>query len=228
MKELNKNKKVAIITVVVLVVIAIVVAVVFATQKRGNESGEASSDAPSPVYETVIDEQGNAVTKTDENGKPITKVDKNGKPVYEKTTGGKNSTASNNTTKKNQSNKKPGGTKTEGETEQTSEYTTNSPLDANIGPEIPLDEYALTESLALHDLQSYYNNFYEDKYIVNYDKPNDKDADNICLAVFEKSDKVKTKIEYRVMVNLLKGTYTQIDKDGKSKDITKAVYTPKK
>lgn len=228
MKELNKNKKIAIIAVAAIVVIAIVVAVIFATQKSGNPSGEASSDTLSPVYETVIDEQGNTVTKTDENGEPITKVDKDGKPVYEKATSGKDKTTSSSTTKKNQSDKNSGSTKTEGETEQTSEYTTNSPMDANMGPEIPLDEYALTESLALHDLQSYYNNYYENKYIVNYDKPNDKDADNICLAVFVKNEKVKTKIEYRVMVNLLKGTYTQIDNKGKSKDITKAVYTPKK
>ena len=76
-------------------------------------------------------------------------------------------------------------------------------------------------------MQSYYNNFYEDKYIVNYDKPNNKDADNICFAVFERSDKVKTKIEYHVMADLLNGTYTQIDKKGNTKDITKEVYTPK-
>lgn len=215
MKELNKNKKIAIIVVAAVVVVAVAIAITFSVKGTGNTSGEATSDALTPVYETIIDEQGNTVTKVDENGEPVTKVDENGKPVYE-------SSASGN----NQSNSNSDST-IEINTEQTSEYTTKPPLDANIGPEIPLDEYALTESLALSELQNYYNNYFDFKYIVNYDKPNNKDADNICLAVFEKSDKVKTKIEYRVMVNLLKGTYTQIDKKGNTKDITKEVYTPK-
>lgn len=220
MKELNKNKKIAIIVVAAVVVIAIAVAVVFAVKSGNNTSGEASSDNLSPVYETVIDEQGNVVTKVDENGEPVTKVDENGNPVYENTTASKGNSGNNQAGNS-------GNTQNDAVTEQTSEYTTNAPLDANIGPEIPLDEYALTESLALSELQNYYNNHFDGKYIVNYDKPNNKDADNICFAVFVKSDKVKTKIEYRVMADLLNGTYTQIDKNGNSKDITKAVYTPK-
>lgn len=225
MKELNKNKKVVIITVAVLVIIAIVVAVVFATQKNSGSSGDASSDTPSPVYETVVDEKGNVVTKTDENGEPITKADKNGNPVYEKTTG-KDKTSSSDTTKKGQSGKDT-STKPTSEKEQTSQYTTMPADQPIVTPDIPLDEYALTASLAFYNLQSYYDSYYDEKYIVNYDTPNNKDSDNISFAVFVKDEKVKTKIEYHVMVNLLKGTYTQTDSKGKSKNITKAVNTPK-
>lgn len=203
MNQFDKKKRIAIIIAAAVLIAAIIVAVIFATKSNNN----AQKIADETEYVTIIDENGNAVTLLDDSKNPVTKNP---------------DTQSENTTSKKNNDKNSGNSNsavtTEKVTETTTQFTTNSPDTAIVTPDVPLDEYTLTNSLALYRLQEYYG----EKYIVNYDEPNNKDTDNIAFAVFANDDE-KTNIEYRVIVNLYSGKAIQTDKKGKSTEITKEI-----
>lgn len=204
MKQPDKKKRIAIIIAVTIVLVtAIVVAIVFATK----DSGTKPSDTQETEYVTVIDENGNEVTLVDENNNPVTV-----KPENENKSSTANTNSDKDTDNSNNENT------TESVTETTTQFTTVASDKATVLPEEPFDDRMLTESMALYSLQNYYG----EKYVVNYDVPNNKDSDNIAFAVFANDDE-KTNIEYRVMVNLYSGKTVQTDKKGKTKDISDKV-----
>lgn len=205
MKKLSKNKKIAIIVAVVLVIaIAVGISIVAATKKGGNEADNNSLSSSLTSAEDVTE----YVTELDENGKPVIKKDENGNPVTKKVQ------SSGNTG----TDKPQGSSDDEDTTEPLTHFTTipsNQPIET---PDMPMDDYKLTESLALYLLQNYYG----DDYVVNYDEPNNKDGDNIAYAVFV-NDENGTTIAYTVMVNIYDGNAIETDSKGKTKDISKEI-----
>lgn len=184
-----------------LIVIIAISAVACSSQKDTNEK-EVNPDeiTSSTVEETTVDSTEQMVTRyievTDEDG--AIKKDKDGNAITTIIA----QTTKPSTTKKEKttSKKKP--------TESTTHYTTVAD-DHNL-PEDTFDEYVYTESSAMFFLQEYYG----DKYIVNYDWKNTK-GDNVHYAVF-KVDDLYT-IHYEVVVNILTGKATQKDmKTGKT------------
>lgn len=201
MKQPDKKKKIAIIiAVTVVLVAAIVVVIVFAT--KGSDT--APSDTQETEYVTVIDENGNEITLVDENNNPVTVKLKN-----------ENESSTANTNSDKNTNNSNNENTTESVTETTTQFTTVASDKATVLPEEPFDDRMLTESMALYSLQRYYG----EKYVVNYDVPNNKDGDNIAFAVFANDDE-KTNIVYRVTVNLYSGKTVQTDKNGKTNDIS--------
>lgn len=204
MKINNKKKKIIIIAAVIILVAAIATTVGVLCSKKAKQSENTESQT---VTVDVTDENGEIVT--DENGNAVTEVE-----------------PAENATKKADSNKKDNGKKGNNSnqgnnnnnaetTESTTEYTTKSPMDANTGYDQMLDDdIVLTARNGLLALQDYYG----DKYVVNYDEPNAKDG-VFAYAVFEKDGDHK-KIIYWVTAEEATGKAIQTDEKGKTKDIT--------
>ena len=142
------------------------------TAKKTKKAKRIKEKPTKPYYVTNI--SGNKISTTAAyekvtNKKGETVTDKKGNDVTEKVT---------ETTKKGETTTK--------HYEGTTTYTTTSPSGATILPEDSLDGYALTESMALVNLQ--YN--YPEKwinYFYDYD-PNNK-GDRAYFAVFTNPDK---------------------------------------
>lgn len=204
MKIDNKKKKIIIIAAIIILVAAIATTVVVLCSKKAKQSENTESQT---VTVDVTDENGEIVT--DENGNAVTEVE-----PAENTTKKADSNKKGNGKKDNNSNQENNNNNTE-TTESTTEYTTKSPMDANTGYDQMLDDDAvLTERNGLLALQDYYG----DKYVVNYDEPNAKDG-VFAYAVFEKDGDHK-KIIYWVTAEEASGKAIQTDEKGKTKDIT--------
>ena len=204
MKIDNKKKKIIIIAAVIILVAAIATTVGVLCSKKAKQSENTESQT---VTVDVTDESGEIVT--DENGNAVTEVE-----PAESTTKKADSNKKENGKKNNNSNQENNNNNTE-TTESTTEYTTKSPMDANPGYDQMLDDDAvLTERNGLLALQDYYG----DKYVVNYDEPNAKDG-VFAYAVFEKDGDHK-KIIYWVTAEEATGKAIQTDEKGKTKDIT--------
>lgn len=204
MKIDNKKKKIIIIAAVIILVAAIATTVGVLCSKKAKQSENTESQT---VTVDVTDENGEIVT--DENGNAVTEVE-----PAESTTKKADSNKKENGKKNNNSNQENNNNNTE-TTESTTEYTTKSPMDANTGYDQMLDDDAvLTERNGLLALQDYYG----DKYVVNYDEPNAKDG-VFAYAVFEKDGDHK-KIIYWVTAEEATGKAIQTDEKGKTKDIT--------
>lgn len=198
MKIDNKKKKIIIIAAVIILVAAIATTVGILCSKKAKQSENTESqtvtvDVTDENGEIVTDENGNAVTETEPAESTTKKADKSDK---DETTKGK-SNGKNETT-----------------TEPPTEFTTIDPKLPIELPALPDDDYALTESLGLYVLENYYGN----KYVVNYDMAKSKD-DDIQYVIFLNNSK-KTDIAYYVQINIETGKATQTDTKGKTKDIT--------
>lgn len=204
MKIDNKKKKIIIIAAVIILVAAIATTVGVLCSKKAKQSENAESQT---VTVDVTDENGEIVT--DENGNAVTEVE-----PAENATKKADSNKKDNGKKGNNSNQESNNNKAE-TTESTTEYTTKSPMDANTGYDQMLDDdFVLTARNGLLALQDYYG----DKYVVNYDEPNAKDG-VFAYAVFEKDGDHK-KIIYWVTAEEATGKAIQTDEKGKTKDIT--------
>lgn len=204
MKIDNKKKKIIIIAAVIILVAAIATTVGVLCSKKAKQSENTESQT---VTVDVTDENGEIVT--DENGNAVTEVE-----PAENATKKADSNKKDNGKKDNNSNQGNNNNKAE-TTESTTEYTTKSPMDANTGYDQMLDDdIVLTAGNGLLALQDYYG----DKYVVNYDEPNAKDG-VFAYAVFEKDGDHK-KIIYWVTAEEATGKAIQTDEKGKTKDIT--------
>lgn len=204
MKIDNKKKKIIIIAAVIILVAAIATTVGVLCSKKAKQSENTESQT---VTVDVTDENGEIVT--DENGNAVTEVEP-AENATEKT----DSNKKDNGKKGNNSNQENNNNNAE-TTESTTEYTTKSPMDANTGYDQMLDDdIVLTAGNGLLALQDYYG----DKYVVNYDEPNAKDG-VFAYAVFEKDGDHK-KIIYWVTAEEATGKAIQTDEKGKTKDIT--------
>lgn len=204
MKIDNKKKKIIIIAAVIILVAAIATTVGVLCSKKAKQSENTASQT---VTVDVTDENGEIVT--DENGNAVTEVE-----PAENATKKADSNKKDNGKKGNNSNQENNNNKAE-TTESTTEYTTKSPMDANTGYDQMLDDdIVLTARNGLLALQDYYG----DKYVVNYDEPNAKDG-VFAYAVFEKDGDHK-KIIYWVTAEEATGKAIQTDEKGKTKDIT--------
>lgn len=204
MKIDNKKKKIIIIAAVIILVAAIATTVGILCSKKAKQSENTESQT---VTVDVTDENGEIVT--DENGNTVTEVE-----PAENATKKADSNKKDNGKKGNNSNQENNNNKAE-TTESTTEYTTKSPMDANTGYDQMLDDdIVLTARNGLLALQDYYG----DKYVVNYDEPNAKDG-VFAYAVFEKDGDHK-KIIYWVTAEEATGKAIQTDEKGKTKDIT--------
>lgn len=204
MKIDNKKKKIIIIAAVIILVAAIATTVGILCSKKAKQSENTESQT---VTVDVTDENGEIVT--DENGNAVTEVE-----PAENATKKADSNKKENGKKGNNSNQGNNNNKAE-TTESTTEYTTKSPMDANTGYDQMLDDdIVLTARNGLLALQDYYG----DKYVVNYDEPNAKDG-VFAYAVFEKDGDHK-KIIYWVTAEEATGKAIQTDEKGKTKDIT--------
>lgn len=204
MKIDNKKKKIIIIAAVIILIAAIATTVGVLCSKKAKQSENTESQT---VTVDVRDENGEIVT--DENGNAVTEVE-----PAESTTKKADSNKKGSSKKDNNSNQKDNNNNTE-TTESTTEYTTKSPMDANTGYDQMLDDdVVLTARNGLLALQDYYG----DKYVVNYDEPNAKDG-VFAYAVFEKDGDHK-KIIYWVTAEEATGKAIQTDEKGKTKDIT--------
>ena len=204
MKIDNKKKKIIIIAAVIILVAAIATTVGILCSKKAKQSENTESQT---VTVDVTDENGEIVT--DENGNAVTEVE----PATD-TSKKADSNKKGSGKKDNNSNQKNNNNNTE-TTESTTEYTTKSPMDANTGYDQMLDDdIVLTARNGLLALQDYYG----DKYVVNYDEPNAKDG-VFAYAVFEKDGDHK-KIIYWVTAEEASGKAIQTDEKGKTKDIT--------
>lgn len=204
MKIDNKKKKIIIIAAVIILVAAIATTVGVLCSKKVKQSENTESQT---VTVDVTDENGEIVT--DENGNAVTEVE-----PAENATKKADSNKKDNGKKGNNSNQENNNNKAE-TTESTTEYTTKSPMDANTGYDQMLDDdIVLTARNGLLALQDYYG----DKYVVNYDEPNAKDG-VFAYAVFEKDGDHK-KIIYWVTAEEATGKAIQTDEKGKTKDIT--------
>lgn len=203
MKIDNKKKKVIIIAVAVILIAAMATTVGILCSKKSK--GSEDTETPTVTVE-VTDENGETVT--DENGNAVTETE-TAPETTKKNSDKKNS--KNNSNPKQENNNGKSET-----TEPTTEYTTKSPMDANMGYDQMLDDdIVLTSRNGLLALQDYYG----DKYVVNYDEPNAKDG-IFAYAVFEKDGDHK-KIIYWVTAEEATGKAIQTDEKGKTKDITK-------
>lgn len=204
MKIDNKKKKIIIIAAVIILVAAIATTVGVLCSKKAKQSENAESQT---VTVDVTDENGEIVT--DENGNAVTEIE-----PAENATKKADSNKKDNSKKGNNSNQENNNNNAE-TTESTTEYTTKSPMDANTGYDQMLDDdIVLTARNGLLALQDYYG----DKYVVNYDEPNAKDG-VFAYAVFEKDGDHK-KIIYWVTAEEATGKAIQTDEKGKTKDIT--------
>lgn len=204
MKIDNKKKKIIIIAAVIILIAAIATTVGVLCSKKAKQPENTESQT---VTVDVTDENGEIVT--DENGDAVTEVE-----PAESTTKKADSNKKGSSKKDNNSNQKDNNNNTE-TTESTTEYTTKSPMDANTGYDQMLDDdVVLTARNGLLALQDYYG----DKYVVNYDEPNAKDG-VFAYAVFEKDGDHK-KIIYWVTAEEATGKAIQTDEKGKTKDIT--------
>lgn len=204
MKIDNKKKKIIIIAAVIILVAAIATTVGVLCSKKAKQSENTESQT---VTVDVTDENGEIVT--DENGNAVTEVE-----PAENATKKADSNKKDNGKKGNNSNQENNNNNAE-TTESTTEYTTKSPMDANTGYDQMLDDdIVLTARNGLLALQDYYG----DKYVVNYDEPNAKDG-VFAYAVFEKDGDHK-KIIYWVTAEEATGKAIQTDEKGKTKDIT--------
>lgn len=204
MKIDNKKKKIIIIAAVIILVAAIATTVGILCSKKAKQSENTESQT---VTVDVTDENGEIVT--DENGNAVTEVE-----PAENATKKADSNKKDNGKKGNNSNQENNNNNAE-TTESTTEYTTKSPMDANTGYDQMLDDdIVLTARNGLLALQDYYG----DKYVVNYDEPNAKDG-VFAYAVFEKDGDHK-KIIYWVTAEEATGKAIQTDEKGKTKDIT--------
>lgn len=204
MKIDNKKKKIIIIAAIIILVAAIATTVGVLCSKKAKQSENTESQT---VTVDVTDENGEIVT--DENGNAVTEVE-----PAENATKKADSNKKDNGKKGNNSNQENNNNNAE-TTESTTEYTTKSPMDANTGYDQMLDDdIVLTARNGLLALQDYYG----DKYVVNYDEPNAKDG-VFAYAVFEKDGDHK-KIIYWVTAEEATGKAIQTDEKGKTKDIT--------
>lgn len=204
MKIDNKKKKIIIIAAVIILVAAIATTVGILCSKKAKQSENTESQT---ITVDVTDENGEIVT--DENGNAVTEVE-----PAENATKKADSNKKDNGKKGNNSNQENNNNNAE-TTESTTEYTTKSPMDANTGYDQMLDDdIVLTARNGLLALQDYYG----DKYVVNYDEPNAKDG-VFAYAVFEKDGDHK-KIIYWVTAEEATGKAIQTDEKGKTKDIT--------
>lgn len=204
MKIDNKKKKIIIIAALIILIAAIATTVGVLCSKKAKQSENTESQT---VTVDVTDENGEIVT--DENGNAVTEVE-----PAENATKKADSNKKENGKKDNNSNQGNNNNKAE-TTESTTEYTTKSPMDANTGYDQMLDDdIVLTAGNGLLALQDYYG----DKYVVNYDEPNAKDG-VFAYAVFEKDGDHK-KIIYWVTAEEATGKAIQTDEKGKTKDIT--------
>lgn len=204
MKIDNKKKKIIIIAAVIILVAAIATTVGILCSKKTKQSENTESQT---VTVDVTDENGEIIT--DENGNAVTEVE-----PAENATKKADSNKKDNGKKGNNSNQENNNNNAE-TTESTTEYTTKSPMDANTGYDQMLDDdIVLTARNGLLALQDYYG----DKYVVNYDEPNAKDG-VFAYAVFEKDGDHK-KIIYWVTAEEATGKAIQTDEKGKTKDIT--------
>lgn len=155
--------------------------------------------------EKVTDKNGNVIAPTDSNGKVIegnkieTATDEDTtKKDSKKTTAKKNdSDKDKTTTKKKQTTTKKSTTTTT----TTIHYTTVNPADPIEAPEIPLeDDYALTGSLAMFNLQEKYD---REKYVVNLMEETD-DYATLYVFVLKNND-----IYSKAKVNLHNGKTTE-------------------
>ena len=195
MKIDNKKKKIIIIAAVIILVAAIATTVGVLCSKKAKQSENTESQT---VTVDVTDENGEIVT--DENGNAVTEVE-----------------PAESTTKKTDSNKKDSGKKDNNSNQENNNNNTETTesTTANTGYDQMLDDDAvLTERNGLLALQDYYG----DKYVVNYDEPNAKDG-VFAYAVFEKDGDHK-KIIYWVTAEEATGKAIQTDEKGKTKDIT--------
>lgn len=205
MKIDNKKKKIIIIAAVIILVAAIATTVGVLCSKKSSDSDDSQTQT---VMVEVTDENGEAVTNAD--GEIVTKAEE----VKNKSNGDKKTSAdgknNNNNSGNNNSNKKDEST-----TEPLTEYTTKSPLDANMGYDQLLDDdLILTPRNGLLALQEYYG----DKYVVNLGD-NDWTSNDIYYVIFVKNEK-KTDIAYRIVVNMETGKAIQTDENNKTEDIT--------
>ena len=199
--KLSKKKKIIIIVAAVVVIAAIATAIGVTCSKKAKSSDSAENQT---VTVAVTDENGNTVTNADGQAVTQTQID-NDKTTTNKSESGKENSNSQPT--------KSNG-KSETTTEPPTEFTTIDPKLPIELPAIPDDDYALTESLGLYVLENYYG----DKYVINYDMDKSKD-DDIQYVVFENNSK-KTDIAYYVEINIQSGKAQQKDTKGKTKDIT--------
>lgn len=170
------------------------------------EAGE-NSDA-----QTVTDKNGNIIYPTDANGNIIAPTDENGKVVEGNKVSKVHSSTTQKTTKKNDKKDDKATTKKKEETTKkkadkttstttTLHYTTVNPADPIVTPEMPLeDEYALTGSLAMFNLQQKYDS---EKYVVNLIEETN-DYATLYVFVLENND-----IYSKAKVNLKNGKTTE-------------------
>lgn len=194
-----------------------------------DSQGEAITDTQGEIITEVIEETATQTTKKAKNKKkdktttnPYIVTDINGKPITTTTTKPRTIPVTNK--KGEKITDKKGNTVTtqiivstteakKQYPEGITEYTTVSPLDDIITPEIPVDDYLLTEPLALYNLQHNYPDLLIN-YFSNYDTSN---TDIAYFAVYDKND---TKLmTHLIWVDLTTGEAKM--KDLKTDKITK-------
>ena len=201
--KLSKKKKIIIIiaTVVVIAAIATAIGVTCSKKTKGSDSAENQT-----VTVAVTDENGNTVTNA--NGQAVTQTQ-----TVTKNPNSPSPSSKNKDNKGNDNNNSNSNSKDKNET--TTQYTTNSALDANSGYDQPLDDdVVLTAKNGLLALQEYYG----DEYVVNYNEKNSASG-TFTYYIFEKGKNNST-IVYTVTAEEKTGKAIQVDKKGKSKDIT--------